>query len=149
MLMRRPWCAITLLMAAGLTVTIPAAGQRRVDERNQGERLYAVVPLIGAGTPQDPKRPLFVPSPEERQRAEAGKTPIITNYSVVLSDDRKFALVELVADDAKALEAVLKSERADVKRFDLQKGKAKAEDIEAEFRKYKKDFDFKKFREGK
>ncbi|MCC6540261.1 MAG: hypothetical protein IT162_22125 [Bryobacterales bacterium] len=125
------------------------AGQRRVDERNQGERIYAVVPLVGAGTPQDPKRPLFVPSPEERQRAAASKTPALTSYSVVLSDDRKFALVEFVAEDPKALEELLKSERADVKRFDLQKGKAKAEDLELEFRKYKKDFDFNKFREGK
>ena len=35
-----------------------------------------------------------------------------------------------------------------MKKFDHVKG-AKKEDIEVEFRKYKKDFDFAKFKEGK
>ena len=123
-----------------------AAAQRRVDDRDLGERLILIVPVVGAGTAQDPKRPLYAPTPEERTQAGAGG---IQSYTAVLSDDKKFALIELVAQEGKAFEAILKDTRPDVKRFDLQKGKDKAEDIENEFRKYKKDFDLKKFKEGK
>lgn len=144
--MRRPWCAYALLSCLLCPVS---PGQRRVDDRNLGERIILIVPIVGAGTVDDPKRPLFVPTQADREVARASKEPLITSYSVVLSDDRKYALVELVADDRKALEAVLKETRSDVKRFDIQKGKAKKEDIELEFRKYKKDFDFGKFKEGK
>lgn len=132
-----------------LFMSTVSLGQRRVDDRNLGERLIVIVPMVGAGKADDPKRPLFVPTSADREVAAASKTPTITSYSVVLSDDEKFALVELVAGDPKALEAVLKDPRTDIKRFDLQKGKATKEDIEAEFRKVKKDFDFAKFREGK
>ena len=69
-------------------------------------------------------------------------------YTAVLSDDKKFALLELVARDRKAFDAIFKDTRTDVKKFDHVKG-AKKEDIEAEFRKLKKDFDFAKFKEGK
>ena len=143
LLRRRSWCALAFI-ALGAVAGAPA--QRRVDERDLGERLILVVPVVGAGTAQDPKRPLFVPTHEERVLAGAAG---ILSYSAVLSDDKKFALVELVARDRKAFEAILKDTRPDMKRFDQQKGGARGEDIELEFRKYKKDFDFKKFREGK
>ena len=123
-----------------------ALAQRQVDERNLGERLLLIVPVVGAGEATDPKRPLFVPTPEER--IQAGANGILA-YTAVLSDDKKFALVELVARDRKAFEGILKETRPDVKKFDQQRDGARAEDIEAEFRKYKKDFDFKKFKEGK
>jgi hypothetical protein len=117
-----------------------------VDDRDLGERLVLIVPVVGAGTRLDPRRPLFVPTPDERLREGAAG---IVSFTVALSDDKTVALVELVAQDRKAFDAILKETRSDVKRFDLQKGKAKADDIETEFRKHKKDFDFKKFREGK
>ena len=141
---RRSWCVLALFGIAGAAI---APAQRQVDERNLGERLILIVPVQGLGSAQDPKRPLFVPTHEDRVRdgAAAG----IVSYTAVLSDDKKFALVELVARDRKAFEAILKDTRPDVKRFDHQKGLARAEDIELEFRKYKKDFDFKQFREGK
>jgi hypothetical protein len=43
---------------------------------------------------------------------------------------------------------MLKDTRPEVKKFDPVKG-ARKEDIETEFRKIKKDFDFAKFKEGK
>ena len=140
---RQSWCVLTLLGIAGAAI---APAQRQVEERNLGERLILIVPVQGLGSAQDPKRPLFVPTHEDRVRdgAAAG----IVSYTAVLSDDKKFALVELVAYDRKAFDAILKDTRPDVKKFDHVKG-AKKEDIELEFRKYKKDFDFAKFKEGK
>jgi hypothetical protein len=134
------------VLAAWLGTAI-APAQRRVDERNLGERLILIVPVVpGAGTAQNPARPLYVPTAQERAAARADG---IVSFTAVLSDDKRFALVELVAWDRKAFEEILKDTRPDMKRFDLQKGAARAEDIETEFRKYKKDFDFRKFREGK
>ena len=144
MLMRGSWCAWVALIC--LAMTTVSLAQRRVDDRDLGERLILIVPIVGAGTAQDPKRSLFVPTPDDRARDGAAG---ILSYTAVLSDDKKFALVELVAHDRKAFAAILKDTRTDVKRFDHQKGKDKADDIELEFRKHKKDFDFKKFKEGK
>jgi hypothetical protein len=52
--MRASSYAVLLLIASA----IPAVTQRRVDLRNNYERLVCVVPLIGAGTPEDPLRPI-------------------------------------------------------------------------------------------
>ena len=38
--------------------------QRRVDERDLGERLILTVPVVSSGTALDPKRPLFPPGPD-------------------------------------------------------------------------------------
>ncbi len=62
----------------------------------------------------------------------------IIAFSWQLSDDGNFALVEFVARDRKALLPILQSANPAVKAF--EKGKAKAEDIEKEFKKHKKDF---------
>ena len=102
-----------------------------------------VVPLIGDGTPRNPFRPLFAPSPEEIRAGTA-----FLSYTAVLSDDKKFALMEIVAKDRKAFDAILKDQRPDIKKFDHDKGGKKAE-IELEFKKYKKDFSYDKFKEGK
>ena len=120
----------------------PLAAQRRVDDRNFGERIFIIAPMIGDGSVQNPFRPLFAPSPDEI------KPGGFIGYTSVLSDDKKYALIELVAHDRKAFDAILKDARTDVKKFDHIKG-AKKEDIELEFRKYKKGFDFVKFKEGK
>ena len=149
----RLWCAralniqrlprpFVILLTLLIAVNPGLAQQRRVDDRNFGERLVLIVPLVGDGSPRNPFRPLFAPTPDEVQASG------IISYSSVLSDDKKFALLELVARDRKAFDAILKDTRIDVKKFDHLKG-AKKEDIETEFRKHKKDFDFAKFKEGK
>ena len=140
--MTRPYPRPFVILVTLLLFVSALAAQRRVDDRNFGERLVVIVPLIGNGTPRNPFRPLFAPTAEET-KAGGG----IISYTSVLSDDRKFALVELVATDRKAFEAILKDTRPDVKKFDHTKG-SKKEDIELEFRKLKKDFDFAKFKEG-
>ena len=111
-----------------------------MDPRNTHERLLAIVPCRGSGTFADPVRPMFAPLPDEMNPASA--TGIIA-YSFVVSDDGKFALVEFVARTPQAFQAILASKDASVQSF--SKGKAKKEDIEAAFKKYKKDFDFNNF----
>jgi hypothetical protein len=58
-----------------------------------------------------------------------------------LSDDGKSALVEFVARDMSAFTAILGDKSIKV----FVKGKDKKGDIEAELKKYKKDFDLNRF----
>ena len=98
--------------------------------------------MVGAGTFEDPRRPLFVPAP-----GAEGESSIV-GFSYEMSDDGNSALVELVAVDPAAFTPILEDKRADVKVF--EKGKAKKEDVEKEWKKYKPKFDAEKFgREGR
>ena len=131
-------------MAALLATALCLPAQHKVDTRQLYERLYCVVPMVGTGTWADPKRPLYAPSPA--QMNPASRTGII-GFTHVLSDNGQFALVEFVARDAKAFDRILADVslnlNTSVKAF--RKGKDKREDIEAEFRKHKKDFSFEHF----
>ena len=133
-------------LTLGLSLVCSALGQRLVDPRSLYERLYVVAPMIGTGSWTDPKRPLYAPSPT--QMNPTSRTGII-GFTHVLSDDGQFALVEFVARDAKAFDYILAdiavniNVNTNIKAF--RKGKDKREDIEAEFRKHKKDFSFEKF----
>jgi hypothetical protein len=111
------------------------------------ERVVAVVPIVGTGTENDPKRPLFVPLPP-RQPAR-GQAPVIPapepgalnnliSWNMVVSDDGRFALVEFIARDRKDLLPVLNANRVDVKAF--ERGKATKAEIEAELKKHKPSF---------
>jgi hypothetical protein len=136
--------AVTLTL--GVCLVCNTWGQRSVDPRNLYERLLCIVPITGTGTWADPKRPLYAPSPA--QMNPASRTGII-GFTHVLSDNGQFALVEFMARDAKAFDNILADINANinlnvnVKSF--RKGKDKREDIEAEFRKHKKDFNFDHF----
>ena len=134
------------LAAILLAVVTCLPAQHKVDTRQLYERLYCVVPMIGTGTWADPKRPLYAPSPA--QMNAASRTGII-GFTHVLSDDGQFALVEFVARDASAFQHILAdingnlNVNINVKAF--RKGQDKRDDIEAEFRKHKKDFSFEHF----
>ena len=116
-------------------VISPLFSQPRVDPRNRYERVLAVVPLIGAGTLEDPRRPLFAPG----RAGDSG----IAGFTWQASEDGRFALVEFVARERRALAPILNHGRADVRVF--ERGKARREDIEAEFRRHKASFDFSRF----
>jgi hypothetical protein len=140
--MRRP--ALKQLRLSPIWLLIlslfPAFAQRKVDLRNTYERLVCVVPMIGAGTPSDPRRPMYAPVPGGQPSRDG-----IIAFSYQLSDDGKFALVEFVARDHAGLAGILadKDLRTDVKVF--EKAKTRRADIEKEFRRHKKDFDFSRF----
>ena len=67
--------------------------------------------------------------------------PGIVAFMQQTSDDGKYALVEFVAKDPAALQPILNDKSLKV----FIKGKDKKGDIEAELKKYKKDFDLNKF----
>jgi hypothetical protein len=126
------------LAAILLAIATRLPAQQKLDTRQLYERLYVVAPLTGSGSWADPKRPLYAPSPA--QLNPTVRTGII-GYTYVLSDDGQSALVEFVARDAAAFAHIL----ADTSIKSFRKGKDKREDIEAEFRKHKKDFSFEHF----
>jgi hypothetical protein len=128
-----------VLLLSFLCVQLRA--QPRVDARSTYERVRAVVPvIIGQGTFDDPKRPMYAPSPTEVQASIVTRQGIL-GFSYVASDDGHFALVEFVARDRSAFQAILSD--TSVKSF--LKGRDKREDMEAEFLKHKKNFDFAHF----
>ena len=123
-----------------LLISISALfAQNRVSPEMIYHRVWAVVPLIGKGTPDDPRRPMFVSSPAE-QKAKFDKSDRsgIIGYSMQLSDDGKSALVEFVGATPSELQFIVNSKVPGVKAF--ERGKAKKEDIEAEFKKQKAGF---------
>jgi hypothetical protein len=126
------------LSAILLAIATCLPAQQKLDTRQLYERLYCVVPMTGTGTWADPKRPMYAPSPA--QMNPASRTGII-GFTHVLSDDGLSALVEFVARDAAAFAPIVADKS--VKAF--RKGQDKREDIEAEFRKHKKDFSFENF----
>jgi hypothetical protein len=105
------------------------------------ERCWAVVPLTGKGTFEDPIRPMYTPLPSALKTAPGAPRAGILGFTHVLSDDGKHALVEFIGRDRTAFKAIL----ADPSVTAFVKGRDKREDMEAEFKKHKKDFDFSNF----
>jgi len=82
--------------------------QRNVGPGNGNHRVLAVVPLVGAGTNEDPKRPMLVPSAAEAAADHVdGERPDLLGYTMQLSDDGQFALVEFVVADPMAFNNML------------------------------------------
>lgn len=48
-----------------LVIVGSAVAQHRVDPGSMYARVYAIVPMIGSGTWNDPKRPMFAPVPSQ------------------------------------------------------------------------------------
>lgn len=132
---------LTLLAVLVFGLVPPVSSQPRVDPKNLYERLICVVPMVGAGTYTDPRRPLFAPT-----QADVTGDGII-QFSFEESDDGKFAIVELVARDRKAFAAILADRRPEIKVF--EKGKHSRAEIETELKKYKRNFDTDKWVKGR
>ena len=121
-----------------LSLTVLSA-QNRVSPEMMYHRVWAVVPLIGSGTADDPKRPMFAPSPaEQTAKLKKGDRSGILGYSMQLSDDGKNALVEFVGANPTELKFIVNSKAAGVTAF--ERGIATKAEIEAEFQKYKAGF---------
>lgn len=115
-----------------------AAGENRPNARNMYERVLALVPMVGAGTWSDPKRPMFVPA----QSAARDRNGIIA-WHFEPADDGKSALVEFVAVKKSALAPLISSKVPGVQVFEPAKHARK--DIETALKAVKKDFDLEKF----
>ncbi len=108
--------------------------QQRVDASNLYQRLICVVPIVGTGTYDDPKRPLFAPvSPDPLSKDG------ILAYSWQPTDDGNLAIVQFVAKDRKAFASILAAGRADVRTF--VRGEAKRGVLEVELKRLKRSFD--------
>lgn len=138
-------------LALLLTCVYTLSAQDRVPTDMLYHRVWAIVPIIGKGTADDPKRPMFAPTLAERQAKEAelakqlrgtdqkpDLSGEILSYSMQLSDDKKSALAEFVAVSPKALAAITESKAPGVKVF--ERNKTSKTEIETEFQKLKKDF---------
>ena len=110
--------------------------QNRVSPEMMYHRVWAIVPLVGKGTADDPRRPMFAPSPGEiAEKIKNGDRSGVISYSMQLSDDGKSALVEFVGAAPTDLKFIVNSKAAGVTAF--ERGTATKGQIETEFRRYK------------
>jgi hypothetical protein len=127
------------LLWMGLLLLQPAWSQHPLDPGMRYHRVLAVVPLVGRGTGDDPKRPMFALPPNQ----PVGSSGILA-FQHVLSDDGALALAEFVAADRGALNGLLNFNDPRVKAFEV--GRHTRAEIEAEFKKHKTNFSFDNFR---
>lgn len=121
-----------------LFVGFSLAAQHKVDSRQAGHRIYVVCPMIGDGSQQNPFRPKYAPLPSELASPSRSG---IKAFHYVESDDGRFALVEFAAWDRAAFRALLQDRSIQV----FHRGMSRRDDVESEFRKYRKDFDLSAF----
>jgi hypothetical protein len=86
---------IYFVLCGFLAFTIPSFlfAQRRVDGNNMYHRVWAVVPMVGAGTLSDPYRPKHVPAAPIAPGDRSG----ILGFAFTPTDDGKHAIVLFVA----------------------------------------------------
>ena len=101
---------------------------RKVDPQLTHERIIAIVPMVGAGTARDPKRPLFSDL--------AG----LTGFTAEISDDGRFALVEFVAKENKFLTPLANSGQRQERKDSPNK-----DAVLEEFKRYKRNFKPERF----
>jgi hypothetical protein len=127
-------------IAAFVCFCLPALpAQPPVAPENRYERILCVVPLIGNGTWEDPKRPMYAPLPSEMGRGKSG----ILAYYHEPTDDGTLAIVQFVVADHSALQALRTSFGPLVKVLDPKKDKQS--DMEATLKALQKNFDIKRF----
>jgi len=83
--------------------------QRSVPPEFMYHRVYAVVPLVGTGTPDDPQRPMLVPAaPQPGQlQPQTSEPPELLGWQMQISDDGKFGLVEFTFQSPIAYQSFL------------------------------------------
>jgi hypothetical protein len=112
--------------------------QHAVDPSQRYFRLICLVHLTGSGKRSDPIRPEYVPA-----KAAPDRNGILA-WSVQFTDDRKMAIVQYVAAYRSAFSVILADKRPEIRVFEI--GKTPPAAIEAEMRKYKKDFSLESLR---
>jgi hypothetical protein len=123
------------VFAGLLLVAVLGSGQRRVDPKNTYSRVICVVPLVGTGTTDDPKRPQYAPWP-------ASQDPNgITAFFFQPSDDGKYAVAEFVSRNRLALQPILNDKTIKV----FEEGRQSKASIESAIKPFRKDFDLTKF----
>lgn len=122
----------------------PIIAQPRVAASNLHERIYAILPMQGTGSWDDPKRPLFAPIPAQMK---PGDRSGIIAFHHEMSDDGKFALVEFVmASRGSVAPVIAQITQARITGAQVfHKGVNTRAEVETAFKALKKSFDFQKF----
>jgi hypothetical protein len=128
---------LPLIISSLVLIQSTVAQRSVVDSGRSYFRLWAVAPMIGSGTMEDPMRPKYVPAPNFQ--APTSRSGII-GYQFVKGDDG-MALVQYVAADRASLNQIL----ADPTVKSFLSGRDKQSDLETEFLKHIKSFDFAHF----
>lgn len=113
--------------------------QHRVDPSNSYHRVIGIVPMVGSGTWDDPKRPMFAPHASQIGRERSG----ILAYYHELTDDGTAAIVVFVAADRSAFQSILSSNDHRVQIF--QPEKHSQQEVENALKAVRKDFDWRRF----
>ena len=118
-----------------LVLAFVTSAQRRVDPKFTYSRVICVVPFVGQGTAADPKRPEYAPWP-----ASTNPTGIV-GFSFLPSDDGKSAVVEFVAYQRAAFQAIFNDKS--ITAFEL--GFVSKATIETAIQQYRKSFNLDTF----
>jgi hypothetical protein len=123
------------LVTGLLMLAFAASAQHSVDPRNTYHRVICVVPLVGTGTPNDPRRPLYAPI------ANSASPNGIIAFTQVPTDDGRSAIVEFVARNRSAFQAIF----GDTTITAYEKGAQSASAIETALQKLKHGFSLAQF----
>lgn len=132
----RLWPVAALSFGLLLPGILPA--QEAVPAQNRHERVLAIVPMVGAGSKADPRRPAYAPA-----GGVADERGILA-YSCQTSDDNQWALCEFVARNRAAFRALAADQTPGVIVF--EKGRVTRTQIETAFRILKPNFDLDQLR---
>jgi hypothetical protein len=118
---------------------VNAAAQRHaLDPAARYHRVIALVHLTGTGKASDPIRPEYAPAPT----AVLSRNGIVA-WSMQTTDDGKMAIVQLVAVDRHAFDALFADKRPEIKVFEIGIDTEPA--IEAVLKVLKADFNLAQF----
>jgi hypothetical protein len=144
---RRTVVPLVCFLASLNTANTASAQQPRVDPGSLYSRIYVIVPMIGSGTWNDPKRPMFAPVPQ--QMTPGNRTGIIA-FNHVESDNGNFALIEIVMATRSQLVQLIgqvNTQLAGVTGFQLfDRSTTSLATVQTAFQALKKNFDITKFR---
>jgi hypothetical protein len=132
--MRLLCCSFLLICQALLA---QHAAPRAADSNARYYRLVCLVHLTGSGKHDDPIRPEYVPT-----TADATRQGILA-WGVQITDDKRMAIIHIVASNRHAFDAILADKRPEIRVFEIGRDSRVA--IEAEMQKYKAGFDLTKF----
>lgn len=157
---------IVVVTLFGTTLSGILLAQKGADPTQRYFRLICLVHLTGSGQKGDPVVPEYVvqgvvaaqagiqphavggaPEPPVQpvapRAAAISSRPGILAWSMQLTDNKHMAIVQLVAADRHAFDAIFADKRSDIRVFEI--GKDKTDDIEKELKKFKHDFDLASF----
>ncbi len=158
-------CAIAVL---GLCCSGGLLAQKGADPSQRYFRLICLLHLTGSGKGGDPIVPEYVAEgtaiavasmqPQDSGKGNGSRVaaaataapapmssrPGIIGWGMQVSDDGKMAIVQMVAADHHAFDAILADKRGDIRVFEI--GVTPAAEIDKELKKFKKDFELSSFR---